>query len=386
MSRTKAEGASSFEPSSARSVASSKNPSNFRAYGSARTLWIGRAAFLVCIGALAAAWQPFALARWTAAVAGFTVALALVLVEMRLRKADARAVAGGALGGLAGIAAALLVSLIVSRTSVPDSTKSFLELGSLLSLGYVGLFLGAAKGIEISLLPRQRASDAVGLIAQANATPKLLDTSVLIDGRIADICEAHFLDGPLQVPRFVLHELQQIADSSDTLRRQRGRRGLEVLQRMQKLPHVKVSVLEEDATQDGEVDHRLVELAKKTGAKIVTNDFNLNKVASVQGIAVLNVNQLANALRPAVLPGEAMRVFILREGKEATQGVAYLEDGTMVVVDGARKFTNRNVDITVTSVHQTPAGKMIFGRLDERVDGAGSASRQAAAGRAESSG
>jgi len=386
MSRTKAEGASSFEPSSARSVASSKNSSESRARGSAGTLWIGRAAFLLCIGALAAAWQPFTLARWTAAVAGFTVALAFVLVEMRLRKAEARAVTGGALGGLAGIAAALLVSLIVSRTSLPDSTKSFLELGSLLSLGYLGLFLGAAKGIEISLLPRQQASDAVGLIARADATPKLLDTSVLIDGRIADICEAHFLDGPLQVPRFVLHELQQIADSSDTLRRQRGRRGLEVLQRMQKLPHLEVSVLEEDAMQDGEVDHRLVELAKKTGAKIVTNDFNLNKVASVQGIAVLNVNQLANALRPAVLPGEAMRVFILREGKEATQGVAYLEDGTMVVVDGARKFTNRNVDITVTSVHQTPAGKMIFGRLDERVDVAGSASRQAAAGRGENGG
>jgi uncharacterized protein YacL len=277
------------------------------------------------------------------------------------------------------------VALIVSRTSESDSTKSFLELGSLLSLGYIGLFLGAAKGIEIPLILRQQASDAVGLTTRVDATPKLLDTSVLIDGRIADICEAQFLDGPLQVPRFVLHELQQIADSSDTLRRQRGRRGLEVLQRMQKITHLEVSVLDEDAMQDGEVDRLLVELAKKTGAKIVTNDFNLNKVASVQGIAVLNVNQLANALRPAVLPGESMRVFVLREGKEANQGVAYLEDGTMVVVDGARKFTNRNVDITVTSVHQTPAGKMIFGRLDERVDGPGSASRQAAAGRGESS-
>lgn len=383
MSRTKAEGASSFEPSSDRSVASSKNSSDFHAYGSAGTVWIGRAAFLVCIGALAAAWQPFGLARWTAAVAGFAVALALLIVEMRLRKAEIRAVTGAALGGLVGIGAALFVALIVSRTNVADSTKSFLELGALLSLGYLGLFLGAAKGIEIPLILRQHASDAVGLIARVGATPKLLDTSVLIDGRIADICEAHFLDGPLQVPRFVLHELQQIADSSDTLRRQRGRRGLEVLQRMQKLPHLEVSVVEEDAMQDGEVDHRLVELAKKTGAKIVTNDFNLNKVASVQGIAVLNVNQLANALRPAVLPGEAMRVFILREGKEANQGVAYLEDGTMVVVDGARKFTNRNVDITVTSVHQTPAGKMIFGRLDERADLAPASSRQAAAGRGE---
>jgi uncharacterized protein YacL len=209
---------------------------------------------------------------------------------------------------------------------------------------------------------------------------------VLIDGRIADICEAQFLDGPLQVPQFVLHELQQIADSSDTLRRQRGRRGLEVLQRIQKMPHIEVVVLETAGNPENDVDRLLVELARKTGAKIVTNDFNLNKVASVQGIPVLNVNQLANALRPAVLPGESMRVFVLREGKEANQGVAYLEDGTMVVVDGARRLMNRNVEITVTSVHQTPAGKMIFGRLLEERESAAPLARQAAAGRAENGG
>jgi uncharacterized protein YacL len=209
---------------------------------------------------------------------------------------------------------------------------------------------------------------------------------VLIDGRIADVCEALFLDGPLHVPRFVLHELQQIADSSDALRRQRGRRGLEVLQRIQKMPQIKILIVEGENTFDGEVDRKLVELAKKSGAKIVTNDFNLNKVASVQGIAVLNVNQLANALRPAVLPGEPMRVFILREGKEANQGVAYLEDGTMVVVDGARRLMNKNADIMVTSVHQTPAGKMIFGRLEDRGESAAPITRQAAAGRGENGG
>jgi len=166
------------------------------------------------------------------------------------------------------------------------------------------------------------------------------------------------------------------------LRRQRGRLGLEVLQRIQKIPHLKVLVLEDDGALDGEVDRKLVELAKKSEAKIITNDFNLNKVASVQGIAVLNVNQLANALRPAVLPGEPMRVFILREGKEANQGVAYLEDGTMVVVDGARRFMNKNVDVIVTSVHQTPAGKMIFGRVEDRSDAA-PMTRHAAAGRGE---
>jgi uncharacterized protein YacL len=183
------------------------------------------------------------------------------------------------------------------------------------------------------------------------------------------------------VPQFVLHELQLVADSSDPLKRQRGRRGLEVLQRIQKMPQVEVRVVDEDFPQTTDVDHKLIELARRTGAKIVTNDFNLNKVATVQGFFVLNVNQLANALKPAVLPGESMQVLIQREGKEPTQGVAYLGDGTMVVVDGARRLINRSIDIIVTSVHQTTAGKMIFGRVDERVEPAGPLTRAAAAGR-----
>jgi uncharacterized protein YacL len=221
-----------------------------------------------------------------------------------------------------------------------------------------------------------------GVFAGSSApaeTIKLLDTSVLIDGRIADVCEAHFLDGVLGVPQFVLHELQLVADSSDSLKRQRGRRGLEVLQRMQKMPHVEVRVLQQDFPQVGDVDHKLVELARRIKAKIVTNDYNLNKVATVQGVAVLNVNQLANALKPVVLPGEQMRVLILREGKEPNQGVAYLDDGTMVVVDGARRMINRSVDVIVTSVHQTTAGKMIFGRLDDRAEQSAPQLRQAAA-------
>jgi uncharacterized protein YacL len=192
----------------------------------------------------------------------------------------------------------------------------------------------------------------------------------------------------LGVPQFVLRELQMVADSSDALKRQRGRRGLEVLQRMQKMATVEVRILDEDLPQGGEVDQKLVELARRTGAKIVTNDYNLNKVATVQGFSVLNVNQLANALKPVVLPGEPMRVLILREGKEPNQGVAYLDDGTMVVVDGARRLINKSVDIVVTSVHQTTAGKMIFGRLEERAEQAGTALRQsaAAAGRGEGNG
>ena len=188
------------------------------------------------------------------------------------------------------------------------------------------------------------------------------------------------MEGVLVVPQFVLRELQMVADSSDPLKRQRGRRGLEVLQRMKKMPQVEVRILDDDLPQGGDVDQKLVELARRTGAKIVTNDFNLNKVASVQGFSVLNVNQLANALKPVVLPGEPMRVLILREGKEPNQGVAYLDDGTMVVVDGARRLINKSVDIIVTSVHQTTAGKMIFGRLEDRAEQTASgALRQSAA-------
>jgi uncharacterized protein YacL len=189
------------------------------------------------------------------------------------------------------------------------------------------------------------------------------------------------------VPQFVLHELQMVADSADPLKRQRGRRGLEVLQRIQKMPQVEVRILEQDFPQAGDVDHKLVELARHTGAKIITNDFNLNKVATVQGLSVLNVNQLAHVLKPVVLPGEPMQVLILREGKEANQGVAYLDDGTMVVVDGARRMINKSVDVIVTSVHQTTAGKMIFGRVEERTEQAAPALRHAAAaGRGESGG
>ena len=189
------------------------------------------------------------------------------------------------------------------------------------------------------------------------------------------------MDGPLLVPEFVLHELQLVADSGDALKRQRGRRGLDVLERIRKMGGIEVRVLEHPAAPAGDVDRKLIEVAREIGAKIVTNDFNLNKVARVQGLSVLNVNQLANALKPVVMAGEPMRVLILREGKEASQGVAYLDDGTMVVVDGARRFINKSVEVIVTSVHQTAAGKMIFGKVDEKgVDAAVGLAGGAAAG------
>ncbi len=347
--------------------------------------WLVRLFLVACAIALCYKLEPFSLRGLYAAGVGFLLALAILLAELRLRRAGTGGLLGAALGVVWGMFSALIVTLIISRTGQSEPTKSFLEYAALFAFGYLGLMLGSERGAEL----KTGSLSAIPSAPPSAVEPiKLLDTSVLIDGRIADVCEAHFLDGVVAVPQFVLHELQLVADSSDSLKRQRGRRGLEVLQRMQKMPHVDVRILDQDITQAADVDNKLVELARRLGAKIVTNDFNLNKVATVQGLAVLNVNQLANALKPVVLPGEPMRVLILREGKEPNQGVAYLDDGTMVVVDGARRFINKSVDIQVTSVHQTTAGKMIFGRLEDRPEQPSSMPRQSAsaAGRGEISG
>ena len=194
---------------------------------------------------------------------------------------------------------------------------------------------------------------------------KILDSSVIIDGRIADICSTGFIEGPILIPKFVLAELQKVADSSDSLKRQRGRRGLDIVERLKTEPEAHIVITETDFPEIKGVDQKLIELARRLNAKIITNDFNLNKMAKIQGVKVLNINELANALKPVVLPGETMRVFILKEGKERDQGVAYLDDGTMVVVDNARKMIGKTIEITVTSVLQTTAGKMIFGRYTE---------------------
>jgi uncharacterized protein YacL len=326
--------------------------------------WAVRLALLAATVFLCYKVGPFGYSGVSGAAIGFVTTMLILLAELRLRDRQNSALLGGAIGVVLGLCAALLVTLVVFRTPGPEATRSFFAFLSLIAFGYLGLVLGLRNGAGGSQagLPAELPQQEVASLSPL----KLLDTSVLIDGRIADICQTHFLDGALGVPRFVLHEVQLVADSSESLKRQRGRRGLEVLQEMQKMPGLEVRILEEDAPGANGVDQKLVELARRLHAKIVTNDYNLNKVARLQGIAVLNINELANALKPAVLPGESMRVLILREGKEPTQGVAYLDDGTMVVVDGARRLINRTVDIVVTSIHQTPAGKMIFGRLDER--------------------
>ena len=309
--------------------------------------------------------HPFGLSNLVAAGVGLAFSISVFLFEIRLQRASLRRLIGGAFGSILGILGAYLMGLVLARTTIPEGSRSFLDVGLLLVMTYIGLVVGANKGDMLNL------AALGGLFGSERSTrrmPKVLDTSVIIDGRIADICEAHFLDGVMLIPQFVLRELQFVADSADSLKRQRGRRGLEVLQRIQKMPHLEVEIADDDFPNIADVDLKLIEPAKRYDGKIITNDYNLNKVASLQGIEILNVNQLANALKPVVLPGETMRVFILREGKEYNQGVAYLDDGTMVVVDGARRMINKTIDITVTSVHQTTAGKMIFGRLDERTE------------------
>src|SRR6266478_6119651 len=202
-------------------------------------------------------------------------------------------------------------------------------------------------------------------VGSVDEAVKALDTSVIIDGRVVDLCEVGFLEGTLVVPQFVLRELQQIADSPDSLKRNRGKRGFDVLQRLQRVPGTKVRIEDQDFPHVREVDRKLIELGKVMGAKVVTNDYNLNKVAELSGVSVLNVNELANALKPVVLPGEVVHVQVVKEGKEVGQGVAYLDDGTMVVVDHGKRLIGQQVSATVTSVLQTTAGRMIFARLKE---------------------
>ena len=293
--------------------------------------------------------------------AAFGVALAVVFVafESRLRNTSVTHMLGAMLGGAIGLGIAKTVGAALFWADTKDDRVAFLHSFVLLALPYLGLVLGGRKGewLEPARL--------IGLFRGTGPQRRyrILDTSVIIDGRVADICETGFLDGTLVIPQFVLKELQLVADSSDSMKRNRGRRGLDILQKMQKMSGIDVMISDLDFPEVREVDLKLIELARALSGKIVTNDFNLNKVAQLRGVAVLNINELANSLKPVVLPGEIMRVFILKEGKEFNQGVAYLDDGTMVVVDNARKLIGKTIDVVVTSVLQTTAGKMIFGRF-----------------------
>ena len=305
--------------------------------------------------------------RIFSALIGAIIAAFVIAFEMRVRQATLKTLIGAAIGSILGIVGAYLIGMLISSqetTAVPAEMKTFLTVALAFFMAYIGLMVGAAKGEFIDL------SALGGVFGDKDIERdyKILDTSVIIDGRIADVAETGFLGGTLIIPQFILTELQQVADSPDSSKRQRGRRGLDMLQRLRNNQSLDIQIVETDFPKVKEVDLKLIELGKQLDGVVVTNDFNLNKVSELRGVSVLNINELANALKPVVLPGEAMNVFILKEGKEYNQGVAYLDDGTMVVVDNARKLIGKSAEIAVTSVLQTTAGKMIFGRLWEEKD------------------
>ena len=294
---------------------------------------------------------------------GALVGGGVLMLESIVGKSAPRQILSGSFGLMVGLVLAILAGMALAP--LETTTETVVRLALAVGLGWIGLATGARRSDSFSLSRLRSDWEAQADDAPTSSTPKILDTSVIIDGRIAEIADAGFMEGPLVIPQFVLVELQQVADSSDPLKRNRGRRGLDMLQRIQKNPVVPIRIVDTDFPDVKEVDLKLIELALKTEGKIVTNDFNLNKVAQLRGVKILNINDLANCLRPLVLPGEPMRIFVSKEGKEHGQGVGYLDDGTMVVVEGGRKALGRTIDVNVTTVLQTAAGKMIFVRWPE---------------------
>ena len=326
--------------------------------------WILRSLLLLICGIsgyyLATAFSPSPFVGWGGILGGLLLAGFALLMERRMKSVPLRNLLGSFIGLILGI----MVANLISNALFPNlfnNQEMILPLYGLLYgiCGYIGIRIGFKKGDEFQMPGWKPFSKS--LPRGENST--ILDTSVIIDGRIADITETGFVEGPLLIPQFVLGELQHIADSSDPVKRTRGKRGLEVLHHIQKQVNVDVRIVDTDYPAVKEVDSKLIELAKEVRGKILTNDANLNKVAELQGINVLNINELANALKPVVLPGEEMNVKILKEGKEMGQGLAYLDDGTMIVVDNGRRQIGKTIDVVVTSVLQTPAGRMIFARL-----------------------
>ncbi|RKD26413.1 Uncharacterized conserved protein YacL, contains PIN and TRAM domains [Caminicella sporogenes DSM 14501] len=286
-------------------------------------------------------------------------------IETEIQKIPTTDILVGSLGLIIGLIIAYLISQLLMDIPIPI-------LGIILSiivyifLGYLGISIATKKINDIVILPNifklNIGKEKEAIKNEYKYQPKILDTSVIIDGRIADVCKTGFVEGPLVIPEFVLEELRHIADSSDSLKRNRGRRGLDILNKIQKELQIEVQIVDTDFEDISEVDSKLVRLGQVLNGKIITNDYNLNKVSELQGVPVLNINELANAVKPVVLPGEEMVVQVIKEGKETGQGVAYLDDGTMIVVDGGKKHIGETMDVLVTSVLQTAAGRMIFAK------------------------
>ncbi len=296
------------------------------------------------------------------ALVGFFGALVIILVEIGMRRFSVRNLSAAVFGLIFGFFMAWILTSVLKLIPMSIELFSSLQIILILIFCYLGMIIAMRGKDEFNLI-----IPYVKFVRQDKREDIIiLDTSVIIDGRIADIFQTHFVEGRLVIPRFVLKELQQIADSQDALKRNRGRRGLDILNKIQKNTALDVRIQEEDFPETKEVDAKLVKLAKLLGAKIFTNDFNLNKIAELQGVTVLNINELANSLRPVVLPGETMEVRITKEGKEYNQGVAYLDDGTMVVVDNSKHLIGQVIKAVVTSVLQTSAGRMIFARVEDQ--------------------
>lgn len=308
-------------------------------------------------GALFGAVILFLLSFWYADI----VVHFIGLMEERL----VRAPAGDVMFGTFGLIFGLIVAFLIQQLLVFPALNWVVTC----LLAYLGFRVGFKKRDELinlfsmsSRTKDKKRGTEEQKVAETNAKLKILDTSVIIDGRIADICETGFLEGKLVIPRYVLEELQHIADSSDVLKRNRGRRGLDILNRIQKELDVEVEIYEGDFKEISEVDSKLVELAKVVNGVVVTNDFNLNKVCELQNVGVLNINDLANAVKPVVLPGEELNVHVIKDGKEHNQGVGYLDDGTMIVIEEGRNYIGKTIEVLVTSVLQTSAGRMIFAK------------------------
>lgn len=285
----------------------------------------------------------------------------IIITEIGMRKVSVKGLSSSVFGLILGLIMAKLATDAVSLAAVPASQMPFISVAITMVLCYVGVIIGLRGKDEFNLIipyVRLRRQDQTEELA-------VLDTSVIIDGRILDIYKTKFLESKIVIPRFVLKELQMIADSTDPIKRQRGRRGLEILHTIQKEAGQDITLHEEEFPETPEVDAKLVKLAKLLQAKILTVDFNLNRVATIQGIKVLNINELANALKPVVFPGEQMQVKLIKEGKEHNQAIGYLDDGTMVVVEEARRLIGQEVRVVVTSVLQTQAGRMIFTKLEK---------------------
>ena len=299
---------------------------------------------------------------WWGLFGGTIVGLSVIALEKKIEEMAFWVILGGVFGLCIGLLIANLFTYVfLAEFSQQSETFVFLCLIINAALGYLGLTIGMKKVKEVDVNRFKIFSKN----QQSEDKLKILDTSVIIDGRIFDICETGFIEGKFVIPQFVLKELMRIADSSDPLRRTRGKKGLDVLKKIQKQTDFDVIISDQDFPKIREVDHKLVALAHKMGGTIITNDINLNEIAEIQGVTVLNINHLATALKPIVLPGEMMNVYIQKEGKEHGQGIAYLDDGTMIVVKNGKKHIKKNAEVSVTSVLQTTAGRMIFAEVKE---------------------